>query len=92
MLLPRERVRFVFPNVSISRDEVELSSLIHVVLYLNLTTAAKNAFTPVHLTSNTSTSLFCFTTKCIFKHCYSIKHVNTHIMPTNKVSASPLLF
>ena len=91
MLLPRERVSFVFPNVSISRDEVELSSLIHV-LYLNLTTAAKNAFTPVHLASNTSTSLFCFTTKCIFKHCYSIKHVNTHIMPTNKVFASPLLF
>ena len=92
MLLPRERVRFVFPNVSISRDEVVLSSLIHVVLYLNVTTATKNAFTPVHLTSNTSTSLFCFTTKCISKHCYSIKHVNTHIMLTNKVFASPLLF
>ena len=92
MLLPRERVRFVFPNVSISRDEVVLSSLIHVVLYLNVTTATKNAFTPVHLTSNTSTSLFCFTTKCISKHCYSIKHVSTHIMPTNKVFASPLLF
>ena len=57
MLLPRERINFVFPNVSISRDEVELSSLIYAVLYLNLTTAAKNGFTPVHLTSNISTSI-----------------------------------
>ena len=60
MLLPRERASFVFPNVWISWDEVEMSSLIHVVLYLNLTDAVKNDFTPVHqlhLTSNTSTSL-----------------------------------
>ena len=54
MLLPRERKSFVFPNVSISQDEVQLSSLIHVVLYLNVTDAVKADFTPVHLTSNTS--------------------------------------
>ena len=54
MLLPRERASFVFPNVSISQDEVQLSSLIHVVLYLNVTDTVKADFTPVHLTSNTS--------------------------------------
>ena len=62
MLLPRERVSFVFPNVSISRDEVD------VVLYLNLTTAVKNAFTPVHLTSNTTVPLYSVLQQNVFSN------------------------